>query len=153
MPMPRLRPLAFALLFALGLTAFACVFGLTALALGGDKPSPPPTAMQRKLAHAQKALEALALNDFDSLGRSATGLIDASRDASFQVLKTKRYELYSDDFRQAAERLQKHAKASNTDAAALAYVDLTLTCVKCHQHVREERVGSLAPAGDIGFGD
>src|SRR5207253_4288528 len=111
------------------------------------KGDPPPTAMQRKLAHAQKALEGIALNDFDGIVRSADGLLDASRDAGFQVLKTRRYELYTDEFRRAAEGMRKHARARNTDAAALSYVDLTLTCVKCHQHVREERIGLAPPAG------
>jgi len=121
----------------------------TALVAGGQprKGDPPPSAMQRKLGHAQKALEGIALNDFDGIVRSADGLIDASREASFQVLKTRRYELYADEFRRAAEGMRKHARVKNTDAAALSYVDLTLTCVKCHQHVREERVGLAPPVG------
>src|SRR5881227_202505 len=111
--MATFRPLTYALLVT-----------IAAAAPGGDdkprKGDPPPSAMQRKLGHAQKALEGIALNDFDSLVRSADGLLDASRDASFQVLKTRRYELYSDEFRRAAEGLRKHAQAKNTDAAALS---------------------------------
>jgi len=131
------------------LTCVLLVALATALVAGEPprKGDPPPSAMQRKLGHAQKALEGIALNDFDGLVRSADGLLDASRDASFQVLKTRRYELYSDEFRRAAEGLRKHARDKNTDAAALSYVDLTLTCVKCHQHVREVRVGFAPPTG------
>ena len=29
----------------------------------------------------------------------------------------------------------------NLDGAALSYVDMTLMCVKCHQHVRETKMG------------
>ena len=31
------------------------------------------------------------------------------------------------------------AKAKNIDGVTLAYVDMTFTCVKCHQNTREER--------------
>jgi hypothetical protein len=34
--------------------------------------------------------------------------------------------------------LIKNAEDKNLDAAALSYVDLTLTCVKCHKHLREK---------------
>lgn len=109
-----------------------------------DPPKKPPTVMQRKLAHAQKLLEGLALNDYDKLSKEADNLRQCAREASWQVLKTPKYELYSNDFLRQMEAIQKAAKNKNVDAAALAYVDMTLTCVKCHQHVREEGIG-LAP--------
>ena len=31
----------------------------------------------------------------------------------------------------------------NLDACALSYVDMTLTCVKCHKYVRETRDTAL----------
>ena len=36
------------------------------------------------------------------------------------------------------ERMSKAADEQNLDAAALAYVQLTLNCVDCHKHVRDE---------------
>ena len=36
--------------------------------------------------------------------------------------------------------LVENARKKNLDAAALNYVDMTLTCVKCHNHVREIRM-------------
>ena len=106
-----------------------------------------PTVMQRKLAHAQKVLEGLALNDFDKIKSNADDLNQCAQEAGWKLVKTARYELYSNDFVRHLEGLQKAAKAKNTDAAALAYVEVTLTCVKCHQYVREEKIG-LAP--DLG---
>jgi hypothetical protein len=104
----------------------------------------PPTVMQRKLAHAQKVLEGLALNDFDKIGTNADDLNQCAQEAGWKVVKTARYELYSNDFVRNLEGLKKAAKNKNLDAAALAYVEVTLTCVKCHQYVREEKIG-LAP--------
>ena len=112
------------------------------------KPAPkkPPTVMQRKLAHAQKVLEALALNDFDKIATNADDLTQCAQEAGWKVVKTARYDLYSNDFMRHLDSMKKAAKAKNLDAAALAYVEVTLTCVKCHQYVREEKIG-LAPPG------
>jgi hypothetical protein len=101
--------------------------------------------MQRKLRESQKVLEGVAIGDFAGIANHAQELIEVSRAASFRVLKTPRYELYSREFQQIAEALVKNANDKNIDAAALSYVDLTLTCVKCHKHVREERMVRLDP--------
>jgi hypothetical protein len=128
------------------------VFVLTALLLFAAVPAlsrPPkePTnvsdLMKKKLKHAQKVLEGVAVKDFDLITKNAEELILFSNEAEWKVLKTPRYEVYSSDFRHNAEALIKNAKDKNLDAAALSYVDLTLTCVKCHKHVREERMTRL----------
>jgi hypothetical protein len=95
--------------------------------------------MKKKLAASQKLLEGLAQNDFDLISENATALHDISKQAAFKALRTPRYELYAEEFQRSADKLGKAAKDKNLDAAALAYVDMTLNCVKCHQHVREVR--------------
>jgi cytochrome c556 len=95
--------------------------------------------MQRKLAASQKLLEGIALNDFDRIGKQADELIAVSKQTEWRVLKTPQFELYSNDFRRVADNLAKNAQDKNLDGAALNYVELTLTCVKCHKHVRETR--------------
>jgi len=95
--------------------------------------------MQRKLAASQKVLEGIALNDFDKIGKEADELIAVSKQTEWRVLKTPQFELHSNDFRRIADNLAKNAKEKNLDGAALSYVELTLTCVKCHKHVRETR--------------
>jgi hypothetical protein len=112
------------------------------------KPADPPkkpTVMQRKLAHAQKVLEGLATEDYDAIGKNADGLIACVKDATWKIGRTDQYLLLSNDFTRGAEGLKKAAKARNVDAAALAYVDITLTCVKCHRYLRDEGI-ALAPA-------
>jgi hypothetical protein len=95
--------------------------------------------MRKKLAHSQKVLEGITTQDYKMISANAEELIAISKETEWQVLKTPRFELHSSDFRRSAEDLIKAAKDKNVDAAALAYVDLTLTCVKCHKHVREIR--------------
>jgi hypothetical protein len=99
--------------------------------------------MHKKLENSQKVLEGITTQDFKMISSHAEELIAISKEAGWKVVKTPRYEAYSNDFRREAEDLIKAAKDKNVDAAALAYVDLTLTCVKCHKHVREERMTSL----------
>jgi hypothetical protein len=110
-----------------------------------DKPKPPepkkPTVMQRKLAHAQKLLESLALDDFAKMDTCARELQLCAKEASWQIVKKPKYETYSNDFVRQLDAIRAAAKKNNTDAAALAFVEMTLTCVKCHQFVREEGVG------------
>ena len=131
----------------------AC-FILTALALlacgpalgnrGADpKKDKVPELMQRKLARAQKVLEGVAVKDFELIARNARELVDISKEAEWKVLKTPRYEIYSSDFRRNAEALIKNAKDQNLDAAALSYMDMTMSCVRCHKYVRQVRQARL----------
>jgi hypothetical protein len=99
--------------------------------------------MKRKLAQSQKVLEGIALQDFDKIAKHAEELEVISKQAEWKVLKTPLYVMYSNEFRGTAEELVKNAKKKNIDAAALSYVELTLTCVKCHKHVREKRMVRL----------
>lgn len=108
-----------------------------------NKEKKAPTVMQRKLIHGQRVLEGLALNDFAKIKAGADGMKECAQEASWRVLQTPKYELYSNDFVRHLEEMQTAAKNKNLEAASLAYVETTLTCIKCHQHVRDERVGLL----------
>jgi cytochrome c556 len=105
------------------------------------KPSDP--LMKRKLEQAQKVLGALALNDFETMSLAGQQLIDISKRAEWRVVKTTDYEIFSNSFRGAASDLIQAAKEKNGDAAALAYVAMTMSCVKCHKHVREVQMARL----------
>ncbi len=126
-------------------------FLLTAAALlavvpvmsGHEQQNTLKALMLKKLQNSQQVLDGLALGDFDKIAKHAEELINISKQAEFKVLKTPQYEIYSNDFRRNADTLVTAAKGKNLDGAALAYVELTLTCVKCHKHVREVRMARL----------
>jgi hypothetical protein len=61
------------------------------------------------------------------------------------MIETPRYEQYSDEFQRLTLRMANQARDKNLDGAALSYVDMTLVCIKCHQHVREQKIGRLVP--------
>jgi hypothetical protein len=124
----------------IALAALACVPAPNGRAAPPDKAQ---ELMRKKLAQSQKVLEGIAVQDFDLIAKHAEGLLVISKQAEWKVLKTPLYEVYSNEFRRNAEELIENAKKKNVDAAALSYVDLTLTCVKCHKHVREKRMARL----------
>lgn len=109
----------------------------------GDDARPVDKLMRKKLEHSQKVLEAVVLNDFASVIKNSEELIAISKLAEWKSINTAKYEVFSNEFRRTAQTMIDEAKNKNLDGVTLAYVDLTLNCVKCHKHVREVRMTRL----------
>src|SRR5260370_12521681 len=124
------------------LAALVAAWSVTSLSGHGEEKQ-ARELMQKKVTHSHKVLAGIALNDFDQIAKNADELVRISKDIEWKVLKTPKYELYSNEFRRAAEGLRENAKTKNLDGANLAYVDMTLTCVKCQKHVRDVRDARL----------
>jgi hypothetical protein len=122
------------------LAVFGAAAGITAHTYAQ---TPLAQLMRNKLLYAQRLLEGIALADFTKISKSADELIQLSKTAEWLVYKTPRYEVNSNEFRRAAEKIAQKAQAKNIDGVALAYVDLTLSCVRCHEYVREVRDARL----------
>ena len=136
-------------MFPIRLLAFAAA-GLLALFAGhgiAQPPKPPVSdslpippekeAMKAKRERAHAVLDALTAGDHGLLRRNAEVLVAIGE---MRVLitgyKTEEYQFQAKAFKHAADDLLAAAKAKNMDAAALAYSDMTRTCVKCHGHFR-----------------
>ncbi len=114
---------------------------LLAMTLG----SPRTSADQRqktnqlmidKLRFAKSLLEAVSKDDYAKIAKNAQQLIVLSNKAEWRVNASPRYKLHSDAFREAASNLKKQAMKKKADGVAFAYVELTLTCLRCHKTVR-----------------
>jgi hypothetical protein len=127
----------------------ALLAGIPTLSGHDQEPTKVQQLMLKKLEHAQKVLAGVATGDFKMMATNAEELMQISKLAEWRVVKTPRYELHSNEFRRAAESLIQEANNKNVDASALAYVEMTLACVKCHKYVREVRMSRLEPP-DIG---
>lgn len=113
----------------------------------------PDPLMLLKLKESQSLLEGLALNDSAKVQKSAEELLRISKEAQFRkAINTAAYEYHANAFQKAAETAIEKAKAKNIDGATLAYVDMTMTCVRCHQYTREQRIGLKPPDRDDGIG-
>ena len=108
----------------------------------------PHKVMVDKLRHAKLLLEALALSNYAKIRQEAEELIQLSKTAEWMIHKTPRYEMHSNEFRRAAEVMIQKARQRNIDGVAVAYVEMTLSCVKCHQHTRELRDARLRAVPD-----
>jgi len=127
--------------FLVGVAVVGCMSGFTAGRAADDKPK--DNIMKQKLVHSQQLLEGVALADFAKIEKNADDLIILSHKAAWRVLQTADYIRFSDEFRRGCEGIIKMAKQKNIDGASLAYVQVTLTCVNCHKHVREVRMASV----------
>jgi hypothetical protein len=127
------------------------LFGIALLTVGlhSDVRSQDPVKkerdpiMQKKLAHAQKVLEGLAVKDFDLIEKHADELSLLSKRAEWLVLRTPEYLRNGEEFRRNADTIVRMAKGKNLEGAALGYVQLTMNCVNCHQYVRDVRMAFL----------
>lgn len=99
--------------------------------------------MAEKLSSSQKLLEGIAMADFKKIERSAEQLIELTNTEEWLMHKAPRYEMHTNEFRRAAETLVRKAKDKNIDGTTLAFFDMTMSCVRCHQHVREVRDARL----------
>jgi hypothetical protein len=125
-----------------------CLATFLPLVSGHDaEPTKLEKLMRLKLKHAQTVLEGIAVKDFKKIQKSADELLFLTREVEWKVMKTPDYENHSNEFRRNVQDLLKNAKDENLDGCTLAYMDMTLSCVKCHKHVREVRMGML-PRGE-----
>ncbi|MBL8811373.1 MAG: cytochrome c [Planctomycetaceae bacterium] len=101
--------------------------------------------MARKLAAAQKALEAVAKDDFDQVRKSTAEMIELSRHEAWERMASPRFVQDTVDFVSAAEFLSRMAEAKDAEGTSLGFMRLTMTCTNCHQHVRTSSVAHLDP--------
>jgi hypothetical protein len=100
--------------------------------------------MQRKLDNAHSVLEALITEDFETLEDSAGALRALSEESGWFVQQSSEYTELSSAFRRTVSDIEQSAKDGNLHRAALGYVDMTLRCVGCHEHLRGTRRAGLA---------
>jgi hypothetical protein len=122
-----------------GLLIVGLLLSLGGMRGHGEEPKTVSDLMRKKLVNAQKVLEGIALGNFKEVAAHGDELMFLSKEAEWKVYKTTQYELYSNEFRRAVDTMVQKAREKNLDGVTLAYLDLTMSCVKCHKYVREER--------------
>lgn len=114
---------------------FVCAPGSTE----GPQEDSVKKLMSLKLEYSQKVLESVVREDFEALADLSFKLSVLTGTADWSVVRTEQYNQHTADFRRAVERLRVAPQDHNIDAAAMAYVNMTLQCVQCHKYVREYR--------------
>lgn len=98
--------------------------------------------MRDKLELSQQALEGISMEDYDLLIAKGTKLSAMTKEADWRVFENPDYDQQSRLFRRQVDAMVKAAKDKNLDAATLAYVRMTMSCVDCHKLVRGKLVAS-----------
>ncbi len=117
-------------------------FALSLFVLAGvqtAKQSPVEALMKAKAGYAHRLLDAVVLGELETVRDQAFRLKAVAETQDWNVMSTPEYVRETDAFIRAADRLLQAATSKSTEAAALAYVEVTLSCVHCHRYVRANR--------------
>ncbi|MFM7073142.1 MAG: hypothetical protein ACKO38_15255 [Planctomycetota bacterium] len=105
----------------------------------GDSPQEASVWMRRKLDYSQQILVGIAEADFERIATNAKAMRALGKVERFVRGRTPGYRSQLQIFQDATEQLIKHAEKDNVDGAALAFTQLTISCVNCHKHLRESK--------------
>jgi hypothetical protein len=117
---------------------FLLIWAILVQALAGQEPGTVKTAafMRMKLQPSKELLEGLAMNDFDSIQKNAGTIKNLLLDENWMVVQSDEYRRQTQEFRKLVDQLRDAADKKNIDGATLAYVQMTIQCVRCHQTLR-----------------
>jgi cytochrome c556 len=126
------------------LGAFALLAALAAVLSvhGQDKTGKRREFMRQKLEFSKNVLDGLAREDFPQIAENAKKLKALSLAAEWEVPTIPDVEQYlpmTTDFQRNADDLMHKAKDKNLDGVTLAYVQMTVSCVKCHKYIRDSK--------------
>ena len=100
--------------------------------------------MKKKLEYTQGILVGLTSEDYAAISKNARSMNALGYFEKWVRAGSNEYRSQLKIFQNANEQLIRMADEENLDGAALAYVQLTLSCVSCHKVVRDH--GEAKPA-------
>jgi cytochrome c556 len=92
--------------------------------------------MKKKLQYSEQILAGLAKEDYEMIAKNARSMNILSHMERWVRSSLPEYRVQLRIFENANQQLIRAADAEQLDGAALAYVQLTLSCVNCHKVVR-----------------
>ncbi len=92
--------------------------------------------MRQKLQASSLILEGLCTEDLKRVSEGSVTLMKMSHEEKWRVSNDIMYRRYSTEFIHSVEELQKEAEDNNMDGTSMAWVNVTMKCLKCHEWVR-----------------
>ncbi len=92
--------------------------------------------MLQKLEASNDVLAGLMTDDFDRIANAADKLSRMSQAEEWRVSNDPTYARFGREYRQAIERLKSKTRKSAPEQTAVAWMNVTLSCIECHQWVR-----------------
>ncbi len=94
--------------------------------------------MEQKMKLSRQIMEGLARGKLADVDTSARAMRTLSRIEGWaRRSDTKEYRRQLKYFNQATEEIIRQAQKDNLDGATLAFTQMTLSCVACHQELRD----------------
>ena len=101
-----------------------------------DKDAALSKFMRQKLHASNQILEGLCTEDLTMVQEGAKVMTRMSHEERWRVSSDMMYRRYSNEFISAVDELEKDAEANDLNKASLAWVNVTMKCLKCHEWVR-----------------
>jgi hypothetical protein len=92
--------------------------------------------MRQKLVSSNRILEGLVTDNFEMVEQSADELMQMSVEATWRVSNDALYRRYSTEFHDAVGEMKDKAQAKSSEGTSLAWMNVTMRCLKCHEWVR-----------------
>jgi len=92
--------------------------------------------MRQKLQASNLILEGLCTDDLQMVSEGSQTLMKMSSEERWRVSNDIMYRRYSSEFVHAVEELQKEAEDDDMNGTSMAWVNVTMKCLKCHEWVR-----------------
>jgi cytochrome c556 len=127
----------------LTLVVASLVVSLTAPAAMADDQEPGKDGrsvwMKQKLDRSKDILEGLSQADFDKVAKAAQAMRLLTRVEAFARGGTPGYRKHLESFEDAADEIFAQANDDNLEGVALAFHQLTNSCVTCHKQLRKSK--------------
>ncbi len=126
----------------LGMLCGLAALSLAAFSLHGEdraKEEGPSFWMKKKLEYSENILAGLTKGDFEAISKNAKMMEQLSKIEEFVRGRNEAYDFHLKSFHYANQELIRQAAEEDIDGAALAYTQLTLSCVKCHTYLRDSK--------------
>ncbi|WP_144057707.1 hypothetical protein [Novipirellula maiorica] len=94
--------------------------------------------MEKKLDYSTAILRGLAMQDFDEIQANAQKMRVLNTMEGFVRSRNKEYRKHVNTFQVVTDELITQSKQKNIDGVTLAFNQLTVSCVRCHQSLRED---------------
>ncbi len=129
--------------------ALACLIAVVGLLAVRAQETPPTkkvtpeqdvsAVMEEKLRFSHKLLDSLAREDYPELEIAAQELRRIARE-QWATNPSDEYKTQLQVFWTTLEGTESGAQRKEIDEATLAYMQMTLSCVKCHKLIRREQL-------------
>lgn len=116
-----------------------CLAALTCLTRAADDDPKASRLMQRKLEYSQHILAGLASADYEAIAKNARVLKTYTQLENHIRGKDPAYRAQLNIFWFANDELIRLAEEKNIEGASSAFTQLTLSCVNCHNVLRDQR--------------